>query len=322
MQPLKISIVVPTINRPADLRRCLSALEAQERPADEVIIVIGPGDSLAIDILAEFISRHSNWKYFQEIHYSVVCSLNKGIQASNGDIIALTDDDAAPPPEWLRIIESHYLDDLNVGAVGGRDRLMYNLTHLSNPSPKKLVGRFNWYGMLVGNHHCGVIKSPSDVEVLKGVNLTFRRKAFAKGEIDNYLVGYGAEVGWEIDICLSIRNYGYRIIYDNNAYVEHYSGPRIQGDDRLEIENIHALRRVQNIGFLDAKFQPLPTSLVLLFRSTLIGSRCQPGFLWGLLFLLMGRCKHLGVAFKIMRSYCRGAIDGRSVRLRNQLSRH
>ena len=41
---LSISVMVPTYRRPADLKRCLDALRAQARPADEVLVVARPED--------------------------------------------------------------------------------------------------------------------------------------------------------------------------------------------------------------------------------------------------------------------------------------
>ena len=51
--PMTFTVVIPTMNRSEDLRRCLDALKKQERPADEVIVVIGPGDLAATRVFAE-----------------------------------------------------------------------------------------------------------------------------------------------------------------------------------------------------------------------------------------------------------------------------
>ncbi|ONQ99134.1 glycosyl transferase, partial [Burkholderia cenocepacia] len=41
---MKISVLVPTYRRPADLARCLLALQRQQRLPDEVIVVARPED--------------------------------------------------------------------------------------------------------------------------------------------------------------------------------------------------------------------------------------------------------------------------------------
>ncbi|MDR5671407.1 glycosyltransferase, partial [Burkholderia cenocepacia] len=50
-----------------------------------------------------------------------VAALNKGLDSANGDIVAITDDDAAPRPDWLARIDAVFQADPRVGAVGGRD---------------------------------------------------------------------------------------------------------------------------------------------------------------------------------------------------------
>ena len=44
------------------------------------------------------------------------------------------------------------------------------------------VGRVQWWGRRMGNHHLGAI-APVEVEWLKGANMSFRREAFAIGRL-------------------------------------------------------------------------------------------------------------------------------------------
>ena len=52
-----------------------------------------------------------------------VAALNAGLDKTQGEIIAITDDDAAPHVDWLERIEARYLADKAIGGVGGRDFL-------------------------------------------------------------------------------------------------------------------------------------------------------------------------------------------------------
>ncbi|NTX23610.1 glycosyltransferase family 2 protein, partial [Burkholderia cepacia] len=49
---MKISVLVPTYRRPADLARCLLALQRQQRLPDEVIVVARPEDDATHERLA------------------------------------------------------------------------------------------------------------------------------------------------------------------------------------------------------------------------------------------------------------------------------
>lgn len=48
---------------------------------------------------------------------------NVGIEASNGEVIAFTDDDCEPPPDWLSVVAAAFQEDSNLvgleGPIGG-----------------------------------------------------------------------------------------------------------------------------------------------------------------------------------------------------------
>jgi glycosyltransferase involved in cell wall biosynthesis len=319
MPILKISVLIPTLNRPDDLQRCLAAIKAQDRPADEVLVVIGPGDRMAKLIFDQASNGDVTWKCLNEQRPSVVCSLNTGIRAAQGDIIVLTDDDAAAPPPWLGLIEAHFLRDPKVGAIGGRDRLILpNEPWLAHPLPARNVGRYNWYGALQGNHHCGSQVSPLEAEVLKGVNLSFRRSAFSKIHIDDYLISHGAEVGWEIDICHTIKRAGWIIIYDNEVYVNHHVGPRVAGDERVNATSKKVARCVKNIAYLNAVYLGTVPMIAILGKTTLLGSQKEPGLIIGLFGIFRGKPDQLSRALKCIQAYLRGTWDG--IRAKRHLS--
>jgi GT2 family glycosyltransferase len=101
-----ISVVIPTHGRPDLLRRCLTAVLAQEYPADRVETVVvedgGPGE--AEPVVRAVRERHPN----SHIRYLAVeqggpgAARNAGLRHAGGDIIAFTDDDTIPAPQWLR----------------------------------------------------------------------------------------------------------------------------------------------------------------------------------------------------------------------------
>ena len=285
-------------------------------------MVIGPGDLAATRVFAEVADGRENWRSLPALRPSVVGALNLGLAEAKGDIIVLTDDDSEAPPFWLQRMERHYLADARVGAVGGRDRLVLpSHPWLENPPPAKCVGQFNWYGLMLGNHHCGAVNSPLEVDMLKGVNLSFRRAAFPAGKIDSYLVSYGAEVGWEVDISLSIRQAGWRIIYDNDIWLRHHVGQRTEGDGRNEMTSAPALRRAQNTSYLSAVYQPFWQVVMVELRAALVGARFQPGLIWGMRGALAGNPATLAAVLRLFGARCRGMADGRKARVKKFFKR-
>ncbi len=149
-------------------------------------------------------------------------ALDAGIRGSRGDLVALTDDDAVVPRDWVERLTT-YFDDPLVAGVGGRDVQPYETWE------EPVVGVVKWWGKLVGNHHLGAGAS-RDVDVLKGVNCCFRGDLLRSRGIDPRLKGSGTVIHTELAICLPLRRSGYRLIYDPTLRVEHRIAPRGDGD--------------------------------------------------------------------------------------------
>lgn len=99
LAPTVVSIVVPTCNRPDDLRRCLRSLIAQRtRHTTEIIVVDNrPALGVARQIVREFPSV----RLISEERPGLSYARNAGIVAATGTIVVATDDDVAAPAGWL-----------------------------------------------------------------------------------------------------------------------------------------------------------------------------------------------------------------------------
>jgi hypothetical protein len=105
---------------------------------------------------------------------------------------------------------------------------------------------------MLGNHHIGS-GAARDVDVLKGVNMAFRRDTIVGHGFDERLQGVGVEVHSELSICLPLRRVGYRIVYDPEIVVMHYPAPRRYGFGRDEIagEALSAAAHNEALAILD-----------------------------------------------------------------------
>ena len=94
-----VSILVPTCNRPQDLRNCLQHLLKQQTARSIEIIVIDnrPDSGLTSAIVAEF----PGVKLVNEFRPGSSYARNAGVAHSQGDIIVTIDDDATPHTQWL-----------------------------------------------------------------------------------------------------------------------------------------------------------------------------------------------------------------------------
>lgn len=282
---MKISVIIPSFRRPAQLAVCLEAVKRQARPPDEVIVVVRDTDGITRDFLEGFNPGGLNFIPVQVARPGVVAALGAGAERSRGDILAVTDDDAEPLPNWIRDMERHFLDP-SVGGVGGRDLICRG----GIPSERCIepVGLVTWYGRIIGNHHWGCGKA-RDVDVLKGVNMGFRRHLFV---LDENLLGGGAQIFFEVGLCLRARNMGWRLIYDPGMVVRHYPAERFDEDQRDRVNPVSTHNNAHNEVCVLLKNLPAPGKPAFLFYTFLVGTRGCPGLaagVWALVHYGPGR---------------------------------
>jgi glycosyltransferase involved in cell wall biosynthesis/GT2 family glycosyltransferase len=213
---VRVSVVVPSYRRPDQLRACLSGLAVQTRPADEVLVVRRRDDAATRSVLADGV------RDVVVDEPGLAAAMLAGLRAATGDVVALTDDDAVPRPDWVARIAAHFADP-GLGVLGGRDALP------GDEGPGTLdVGRVGRWGRVVGNHHLGR-GTVRDVDVVKGANLAVRRGAAA---VPVGLRGTGAQPHTEVALCGWAAARGWRIAYDPDLVVDHYPARRPAGDRR------------------------------------------------------------------------------------------
>lgn len=275
-----ISVLVPTYRRPKDLERCLIALQQQIRPADEVLVTVRNIDAETWAFLATFNYEALPLKVITVTVPGVVAAMNLGFESATGDIISVTDDDAAPHSDWLQRIEAHFLSDSCLGGLGGRDWMYLNGTlqgAAMHPGASNIVGRVQWFGRIIGNHHIGEGK-PREVDILKGVNMSFRRVAIAEASCDDRMKGTGAQVHFEVALSLSLKRRGWKLIYDPSVGVDHYPAQRFDEDQRDSFNAIAWSNKAHNetVGLLD--HLSTPRKIIYLSWAFLIGTRDALGF--------------------------------------------
>lgn len=226
---MKLTVVVPSYRRPDDLNRCLAALAEQERPPDEVIVVYRAGD----DVTEKTVATQPAARRVRGVRVDrpgVLAAMDVGVNSSSGDVVAFTDDDAAPRSDWLVRIEAGLEGDARIAGVGGRDWCWYG-PRLVEEGHHPRVGRVQWFGRLTSGHHAGA-GPPQDVQVLKGCNMAFRRDVLLDIGFDPRMRGRGAQTHYELSLCLQALRRGWTLRYDPAIAVDHYPAPRHDRDQR------------------------------------------------------------------------------------------
>ena len=307
---MKISVLVPTYRRPADLARCLLALQRQQRLPDEVIVVARPEDDATHERLADpAVGGALPLRLVPVDVTGQVAALNKGLDSAHGDVVAITDDDAAPHPDWLARIEAAFLSDPRVGAVGGRD-WVHEKGRLLDES-RELVGQLTLSGKIIGTHHLGV-GGAREVDTLKGANMSYRRTAITGLHFDTRLRGAGAQAHNDTAFSMEVQRAGWKLLYDPAIAVDHFPAERFD-DDRRDAASLNAISNgAYNLQLTLREHLPPVRREIAWWWWALVGTRVYPGFAHVLLSLHTARRGRVLAHWRAVR---RGARDARRTNL-------
>ncbi len=205
---LRISLVIPTVDRADALYNLLRHLEHQSVPPHEIVVVDQSArEDARVAVLAGV-------RIHRIAERGLPNARNVGVRLSTGDAVLFLDDDVIPDRDLVRFHAGAY-DAPGVAGVGGR-----------------VVGGYDAAGPGVGAFRRGdgkVVRNfgaetPCDVEHLPGGNMSFRREVFDRiGGFDTAFGG--AAIGEETDFCLRARRAGFRLIFEPRASLEHLHWP-------------------------------------------------------------------------------------------------
>lgn len=114
---LRISVVVPHLNQPQHLARCLAALAAQSLPPAEVIVV----DNGSQELPAALCAAHGV-QLLAEAQPGPGPARNRGVAAASGTVLAFIDADCIAAPDWLAAIAEAFADP-EAAILGGDVRI-------------------------------------------------------------------------------------------------------------------------------------------------------------------------------------------------------
>jgi len=116
MTPPTFSVVIPTYNRKRHLLRALDALTKQSFPDFEVVVVDQSEPPLEIP---PHYRRKLAIRYVYSQERGPALARNKGIREAIGTVVAFTDDDCIPQPDWLQNAARHF-DQHPLAGLEGR----------------------------------------------------------------------------------------------------------------------------------------------------------------------------------------------------------
>ena len=199
---MKISIIIPTLNRPGDLTVAMESLMRQTFLPEEILIVDQSEDGRTREavrvIQAKYPAQAGIFKYFHRTEKSTARARNFGTDNAAGDTVSYLDDDVELLPDYYEKIVRYLTDnpswggvsgnliqeDLLKGTKGALRRLLWKFFLLNNDDGRMTPSGFGYpiYDRPV--KHC------ARVEMFHGCNMNFRRQALGDERFDEWFVGY------------------------------------------------------------------------------------------------------------------------------------
>jgi peptidoglycan/xylan/chitin deacetylase (PgdA/CDA1 family)/glycosyltransferase involved in cell wall biosynthesis len=128
-QSVKCSVIIPTRQRSAILRKTLESLGGQTETTFEVIVVVD-GDDTGSRSLAETYKAAFPLRWiFVPVHKGQASARNAGVAAAASDILIFLDDDTQPVPEWIYHHLKHHSAIAGSAEVGVLGRVVDHYAH-------------------------------------------------------------------------------------------------------------------------------------------------------------------------------------------------
>ena len=112
--PPLVSVVVPTRDRPDQLRACLAALEAQSAASFEVVVV--DDGSRAAAAVRDVVAAAPHARLVPSTDRGPAAARNLGAAAAMAPVVCFTDDDCRPEPGWLDALTARLGDETPAAA--------------------------------------------------------------------------------------------------------------------------------------------------------------------------------------------------------------
>ena len=163
-------------------------------------------------------------RYVLERLQGIAHARNRGVREARGEILAFTDDDVLPEPDWIARVASA-IDRWNADGVGGRI-----LPKWETAPPRWLAENQNLLARLaiMDFESSQLLMLPLAAEPqVWGANMAFRREALEKvGTFDPRLGVVGRKLyrGEETDLIERALKLGLKIVYDPALTVFHRIG--------------------------------------------------------------------------------------------------
>lgn len=224
---MKITVIIPTKNRPKDLIKAVASIIAQTRLPDEMILVDQSDSDASRPEIQAMVKAGGNALHLNHIYdpriRGLVDAKRVGVSSAGGDIVCFLEDDVVLEPDYVAQMENAFLGH---PAMMGCCGVMTNLPELP-PNYVRFFHLFHrgvFHDDRVGVHGHHVERDaliPS--RYLSGGTSAFRKTVFERIPFD---IANGFFMLEDIDFSVrALRAFGPCFFINTGARLAHYMSP-------------------------------------------------------------------------------------------------
>ncbi|MDR0646699.1 MAG: glycosyltransferase [Elusimicrobiota bacterium] len=231
---VRVSVVVPTMNEEKYLAPCLNSLKNQTYKDFEIVAIDASADS------TPRLCAEAGWKVVKQASKGIALARAEGFAAATGEVIACTDADTAPDPDWVERVAKNFENDKVV--------CVYGPVYLRDCQPAlKMLAAFFYNAVFLNLSR--LIRRDN----VSGQNFAVRKTAY------DAVGGFRAELvtAEDVDLGLRLRKLG-KIVYDKKMAVR-TSARRLLAEGPLHFigHNILNFLRITLTGKASKNFKPI-----------------------------------------------------------------
>ena len=211
-----VSLIVLNWNGRQHLEYCLPSLLATDYPRYEIIVVDNASTDDSVAFVRENFPRVQVIVNERNLGFSA--GMNVGLQAAQGEIMVLLNNDVEVQPGWLRALVEAMLAEATVGIAGCK---------VYYPDGKTLqhAGATLNYPLLTSHHYGYQEEDQGQYNEIRAVDYVTGAALALKRELLNR-IGY-LDAGFFLyyddpDLCFRARRAGYTVIYVPDAVIVHH----------------------------------------------------------------------------------------------------
>ncbi|MBO9998438.1 MAG: glycosyltransferase [Cyanobacteria bacterium SID2] len=203
---LSVSVVIPVYNDAERLQKCLRALEQQTYPRDRIEVIVVDNNSDDPQKTEQVVKAFENVRLVCEPTPGSYAARNRGIAQVRHEVVAFTDSDCIPAPNWIENGVRHLNETPNCGLVAGRVELFFR-----NPKKRSAVELYESITAFPQQEFLEQLKGGATANVF-----TTQAVLDRVGSFNPQLKSFG-----DMDLGKRIFEAGYAQVYAEDTWVAH-----------------------------------------------------------------------------------------------------